>query len=91
MVADKKIFDDFKEITQIVGPFFQAQNDYLDCYVNQKSKPGHDIENGKFSWFAATTMEIGSEDQKNVMRKNYGKYGKNCAKNSILHLYLYLY
>lgn len=76
MKANKKIFDDFKEITQVIGPWFRAQNDYLDYYVDQKSKPGHDIENGKFSWFAATTMEIGSDEQKDVMRENYGKYGK---------------
>lgn len=71
-----------KEITQVIGPWFQAQNDYLDYFVDQKSKPGHDIENGKFSWFAAMVMENGSEYQKDVMRKNYGKYGKierNCG------------
>lgn len=75
-MRDKEVFEDMKRITLIIGPWFQAQNDYIDCYVDQHSKPGHDIENGKFSWFATMAMEIGSDDQKDRMRKNYAKYGK---------------
>lgn len=74
--VDKRVFDDLKRITLTIGLWYQAQNDFLDCYVDQFSKPGHDIENGKLSWPATMAMKLGSEEQKDVMRKNYGKYGK---------------
>lgn len=74
--ADKKVFDDIKRITHTIGAFYQAQNDFYDCFADQLNKLGHDIENRKLSWLATMAMELGSEEQKEVMRKNYGKYGK---------------
>lgn len=93
--VDQKVFDNIKQITLIIGVWYQAQNDFIDCYVDPVTKPGHDIENGKLSWFAAMAMERGSEEQKNVMRKNYGKYGKiesnEKSKNPILYLHFKFY
>lgn len=77
MSRDQKLFDAIKEITHEFGPYFQAQNDYLDIYdeKNLLNKPGHDIEIGKFSWCATIVMTHGTEQQKDVMRKCYGKKG----------------
>lgn len=76
MNADAKAFDAIKLITPTIGLWYQAQNDYFD-FVDELNKTGHDIENSKLSWFATMAMIHGSEDQKDVMRQNYGKYGKN--------------
>lgn len=73
--ADQKAFDVIKLITPTVGLWYQAQNDFLD-FSDQGNKPGQDIEISKLSWFATMAMIHGSENQKNVMRQNYGKYGK---------------
>lgn len=74
--ADQKAFDAIKLFTPTIGLWYQAQNDFFDLVDDQLNKPGHDIENAKLSWFATMAMIHGSEDQKNIMRKNYGKYGK---------------
>lgn len=76
--TDQKSFEAVKVISNEVGPFFQAQNDYLDVFDGQRflNKPGHDIQNGQFSWLATMAMELGTEQQKDIMRKYYGKNGK---------------
>lgn len=58
-----------------MGLWYQVQNDFLD-FSDQGNKPGQDIQNGKLSWFATMAMIHGSDDQKEIMRKNYGKCGK---------------
>lgn len=81
---DRKTFEAIKRITHEIGPFFQAQNDYLDCFADQSllNKPGHDIEIGQFSWFATMAMELGTEQQKDIMRRCYGKCGKIKSSNA---------
>lgn len=61
-----------------MGIFYTIQNDFYDCFSDPSclNKPGHDIEIGKFSWLATMAMEHGTEKQKDVMRKYYGKFGK---------------
>lgn len=61
-----------------MGIYYTALNDYVDCFASQKwlKKPGLDIEIGKFSWLATMAMEHGTEKQKDILRKFYGKYGK---------------
>lgn len=74
---DEKLFDVIKEISLGIGYFYQVQNDFLDCFGDSAlQKPGSDIENGKATWLAASTMELGNDQQKDVMRKCYGKNGK---------------
>lgn len=76
--ADQKSFDALKEVCYEIGPYYQAQNEYLDVFgdLSCLNKPGNDIQNGSFSWFAAMAMQLGNEQQKNIMRRNYGKRGK---------------
>lgn len=76
--TDQRLFDAVKLISHEIAPCYQAQNDFLDCFgkADQLNKPGHDIQNAQFSWFATMTMERGTEQQKDIMRKCYGKHGK---------------
>lgn len=74
---DRKFFDALRWITLEMGPYYQAQNDYYDCFQEDRlKKPGLDIQNGTISWFSAMVMEMGSEEQKNVLKKYYGIRGK---------------
>lgn len=49
--TDQRSFEAIKLITHEIGPYYQAQNDFLDCYGDESrlNKPGHDIEIGQFS------------------------------------------
>lgn len=76
--ADQKLFDAVKLISNEIGPYYQAQNDYLDCFADQSclNKPETDIQSGQCTWFACMAMELATEQQKDIMRKCYGKSGK---------------
>lgn len=76
---DQQLFDAVNEISQDISLCYQPQNDFHDCFGDPNydmNKPGHDIQYGKFSWFAAMTMELGNKEQKDVLRKYYGNPGK---------------
>lgn len=75
---DDKNFNDIKEISFEIGHFYQAQNDFLDCFGDPVvlKKPGTDIKDGKCTWLAALTMEsLGNDEQREIMKKCYGKNG----------------
>lgn len=74
---DEKVFDDVKEIAFEIGHYYQVQNDFLDCFgeADVLKKPGTDIEDGKCTWLAALAMEIGNDQQKEIMKKCYGING----------------
>lgn len=75
---DHKLFEALKLVSHESGPYIQIQNDFLDYTggENVLYKPEHDIKNGRFSWCATTAMTIGTEQQKDVLRKCYGKNGE---------------
>lgn len=76
---DEKAFDDIKDIAFDIGHFYQAQNDFLDCFGDPGvlKKPGTDIEDGKCTWQAALTIEtLGNDRQKGIMKECYGKKGR---------------
>ena len=67
-----------KKITRIcieMGIFFQAQDDYLDCYGNpsETGKIGTDIQSGKCSWLIANALNIANSEQKIILVNNYSK------------------
>lgn len=94
---DEKVFNDIEDISYEIGHFYQVQNDFLDCFGEPGvlQKPGTDIEDGKCTWLATLTMEIGNDQQKEIMKKCYGKNGKflpNLIRyhfNNAVHVYQY--
>lgn len=80
---NEKIFEDMNDICCELGHFYQVQNDFLDCFSDSGilKKPGTDIEDGKCTWLAVKALENGTNEQKHLMYKCYGKNGKfplNC-------------
>lgn len=57
-----------------VGEYFQAQDDYLDCYgePGAMGKQGTDIENGKCSWLIVEALRRASPAQRAALADNYG-------------------
>lgn len=92
MNVDQKAFEDVKVISNEIAPFYQAQNDFYDCFGDQNewNKSAQDIENGKCTWCAMMAMELGNDQQKDVMRKYYGDFGKMEIKICILNLLIIL-
>ena len=57
-----------------VGEYFQAQDDFLDCYGDaaKMGKEGTDIENGKCSWLVVEALRRASAAQRATLQENYG-------------------
>lgn len=61
---------------------FGHQNDFKDLFRNQgdvlkqieHSVLGTDIISGQMTWFVQKALAIGTEQQKKIIRENYGKY-----------------
>lgn len=75
--SDENVFNDIKDISNEIGHYYQVQNDFLDCFAEPGvlNKPGTDIEDGKCTWLAALTMELGDDQQRKIMETCYGKNG----------------
>lgn len=77
LMAGKKL-EDFTSVRDILvemGAYFQAQDDYLDCYGDPEviGKIGTDIEDFKCSWIVVQALERVDENQKKILYENYGK------------------
>jgi farnesyl diphosphate synthase len=75
-VTDPKAYNAAREILVTMGVYFQAQDDYLDCYATpeQLGKIGTDIADKKCGWlFTKAYHQLANEEQKKFLDKHYGK------------------
>mmetsp|Transcript_124001 Transcript_124001/g.193558 ORF Transcript_124001/g.193558 Transcript_124001/m.193558 type:complete len:416 (+) Transcript_124001:64-1311(+) len=75
-ISEVEEFNACRDILMIMGIYFQAQDDYLDCYATPEElgKIGTDIQDKKCGWlFVNAYHTLASSDQKAVFDKLYGK------------------
>merc|ERR1719253_1797983 len=75
-VDEKKAYDAAREPLMVMGIYFQAQDDYLDCFATPEvlGKIGTDIQDKKCGWlFCHAYHHLANEDQKEVFKQLYGK------------------
>ncbi|CAN6229876.1 unnamed protein product [Urochloa humidicola] len=68
-------FTELRDILIEMGIYFQAQDDYLDCFAdpNTIGKIGTDIEDHKCSWLIVQALGYANLNQIEVLLKNYGR------------------
>merc|ERR1712050_814945 len=74
-------YNSCRDILIIMGVYFQAQDDYLDCYATpeQLGKIGTDIQDKKCGWlFVHAYHHLANVEQKAIFDKVYG----NCKAQS---------
>ena len=75
-VTDQKAYDAARDILVEMGVYFQAQDDFLDCYATPETlgKIGTDIQDKKCGWlFTKAYHELANDDQKKFLDEHYGK------------------
>jgi farnesyl diphosphate synthase len=75
-IKDKAAYDSARDILIEMGVYFQAQDDYLDCYgtPEQIGKIGTDIADKKCGWlFTKAYHELANPEQRAFLDEHYGK------------------
>jgi len=75
-VNDKQAYDAARDILIEMGVYFQAQDDFLDCYAPPQvlGKIGTDIADKKCGWlFTKAYHELANQTQKAYLDQHYGK------------------
>ncbi|KAL6651894.1 hypothetical protein ACP70R_010819 [Stipagrostis hirtigluma subsp. patula] len=76
-------FSGLRDILIEMGIYFQAQDDYLDCFADPSAigKIGTDIEDHKCSWLIVHALGHADRRQIDVLHNNYGKKDSTCVSN----------
>lgn len=75
-IQDRAAYDAAREPLVEMGIYFQAQDDYLDCFgtPEQIGKIGTDIQDKKCGWlFVLAYNKLVSPEQKKYLEEHYGK------------------
>eukprot|EP00933_Yihiella_yeosuensis_P013318 TRINITY_DN1239_c0_g3_i1.p1 TRINITY_DN1239_c0_g3~~TRINITY_DN1239_c0_g3_i1.p1 ORF type:complete len:436 (-),score=92.90 TRINITY_DN1239_c0_g3_i1:437-1744(-) len=75
-VQDRSAYDSAREPLVEMGIYFQAQDDYLDCFATPEvlGKIGTDIQDKKCGWlFVHAYHKLCSPEQKKFLDEHYGK------------------
>lgn len=64
-----------RELCMLLGRYFQIRDDFLDAFADPSvlGKEGTDIQEGKCSWVILTVFSMCSEEDKEALKKLYGK------------------
>ncbi|KCV73224.1 isoprenoid biosynthesis-like protein [Fonticula alba] len=75
MSPDNPAFKIAEKILLEMGQYFQATDDYLDCYADPEvlGKIGTDIQDNKCSWLANRALQLFTPEQKERFAADYGK------------------
>ncbi|KAG7394283.1 hypothetical protein PHYBOEH_005395 [Phytophthora boehmeriae] len=74
-VVDEASHDLAKKLCVQIGEYFQIQDDFLDCYGDEKviGKVGTDIQDNKCSWLVVQALDRATPEQKAILKENYGR------------------
>jgi farnesyl diphosphate synthase len=74
-VTDQASHDLAKKICVQIGEYFQIQDDFLDCYGDEKviGKVGTDIQDSKCGWLVVQALDRATPEQRELLKKNYGR------------------
>jgi farnesyl diphosphate synthase len=74
-VTDDASHELAKKICVQIGEYFQIQDDFLDCYGDEKviGKVGTDIQDNKCSWLVVQALARASSEQKATLKQHYGR------------------
>ncbi|BAM81099.1 farnesyl-diphosphate synthetase [Cyanidioschyzon merolae strain 10D] len=74
-IRNSLYYQQAKEILLEMGAYFQAQDDFLDCFGDPvvTGKVGTDIEERKCTWLIVEALKCCSPAQREMLRCSYGK------------------
>ncbi|KAL8444937.1 hypothetical protein Emag_005257 [Eimeria magna] len=88
-IKDSFFLEKVKAICLKIGDYFQAQDDYLDCFgcPDALGKACSDIREGKCTWLLANALEAATPSQAADLLKNYGTAdGEKAVREVYIHL-----
>ncbi|KAL8433065.1 hypothetical protein Efla_006264 [Eimeria flavescens] len=88
-IEDPVLLDRVKTICLSIGDFFQAQDDYLDCFgcPTALGKASSDIREGKCSWLFADALAAATPSEAADL---VDKYGSAEGEEAVRQLYVHL-
>lgn len=86
-IQDVNAYNAAREPLVQMGIYFQAQDDYLDCFGTREEigKIGTDIQDKKCGWlFCHVFNELAAPEQKTYLKEHYGKCKVDSAEEKFI-------